>query len=57
MGDKSSSERHIRKLTKVGGKSYAITIPIEMIRGLGWRERQKVTVIQAGDQLIIRDWS
>ena len=34
-----------RTLNMVGGKSYAVTIPIEEIRNLGWEK---------GDQLIVR---
>lgn len=33
-----------------------VTIPIEYIRELKWRERQKVTVRKSGKKLIIEDW-
>jgi len=56
MGDKKSTEKNIRKITKVGGTSYAITIPIEMMRELGWRERQRVVVEKKGDRITIKDW-
>ena len=37
--------RHIRSLTKVsGGTSYAITIPLEYIKKLKWRSKQKLEV-------------
>jgi len=50
-------ERNIRKITKVaGGSSFSITLPIEMIRKLGWRERQKVVVSMRGEKLTIEDW-
>ena len=50
-------ERNIRKITKMaGGSSYGITLPIEMVRKLGWREKQKVVVKQRGKKLIIQDW-
>ena len=46
-----------RKLSKVAsGASYSITLPIEFIRELGWRERQKLTVTLSGKDLIIKDW-
>ncbi len=48
--------KNVRKITKVGGKSYAITIPIEMIRELKWKERQKVIVEKRDGKIIIRDW-
>ena len=56
MARKPLNERHVRKITKVGGKSYSVTLPIHIIRQLGWRERQKVTVIFDGKQIVIRDW-
>ena len=56
MARKPFNERHVRKITKVGGKSYAVTLPIEVIRQLGWRERQKVIVVFDGKQVIVRDW-
>lgn len=50
-------ERNIRKITKMGGgASYGVTIPIEMMRSLKWKERQKVVVKKAGKKLIITDW-
>jgi len=57
MGRKSLEDRNVRKVTKTGGgKSYAVTIPIEFIRELGWRERQKVVVEKKGKSLVIKDW-
>jgi len=56
MANKKSSERSTRKLTKVGGQSIAVTIPIELVRELGWREKQKVVVKKSGKKLIIEDW-
>jgi antitoxin component of MazEF toxin-antitoxin module len=54
---KKAGKRHIRKITKLaGGSSYGITIPIEYIRNLNWRERQKVTVKKTGKRIIIEDW-
>lgn len=50
-------EEGIRKLTKLaGGSSYGITLPIDHIRELGWKERQKLTVKKVGKKLIIEDW-
>jgi len=31
----------------------AVTLPIELIRELKWREKQKVTITKRGDTLII----
>ena len=48
--------KNIRKLTKVGGHSIAVTLPMEMIKELKWKERQKVVVKKSGKRLIIEDW-
>ena len=50
-------DRNIRKITRIGGYSLGITLPIEIIQELGWREKQKVTVKKVGRKIIIRDWS
>lgn len=56
MARRELEDRNIRKLQRVGGGSYAVTIPIELIRDLKWREKQKVVVERVGDHLEIRDW-
>ena len=44
MANKKSNETNLRKLTKIGRKSIGLTLPIEIVRELGWKERQKVVV-------------
>jgi antitoxin component of MazEF toxin-antitoxin module len=56
MARKKLEERNVRKLTKVGQQSIAVTLPIEIVRELGWRERQKVVVKKSGKNLLISDW-
>jgi len=56
MSNRKSSEKNIRKLSKMGKKSVGLTLPIEIIRELGWKEKQKVVVKKAGSKIIIRDW-
>jgi antitoxin component of MazEF toxin-antitoxin module len=41
---------------KLGNKSLGLTLPVEMIKQLGWREKQKVSVCKHRRQLIISDW-
>ena len=48
--------KNIRKITKLGGSSYAVTIPISIMRKLKWRERQKVVLTQRGKKVTIEDW-
>jgi hypothetical protein len=51
-----SGDKSIRKLTKVGGKSIGLTLPIELVRELGWREKQRVTVKRIKGGFEIRDY-
>jgi len=53
---KKYHEREIRKLTRTGKGSMCVTIPIEDLRELGWREKQKVVVKRVEKKLIITDW-
>ena len=57
MGRRRLEERNIRKLGK-GATSYFVTIPIEMIRDLGWKKFQKlvIEVDHRHHKLVIRDW-
>jgi len=55
MPRRRSDQEHIRKITK-SGDSYAITLPISVMRELGWREKQKVTAKRVGKKIIIEDW-
>lgn len=56
MARSKSTKQNIRKLTRLGGHSLGLTIPIEITRVLGWRERQKVVVKREGKKLIVKDW-
>jgi hypothetical protein len=56
MANKKAEEANIRKLTKVGMKSIAVTLPIELVRELGWREKQKVVVKKVRGGVVIKDW-
>ena len=57
MTRRKNEENNIRSLQKVsGGSSYAVTIPIEFIRKLKWKEKQKLEVKMYKDRIIIRDW-
>ena len=49
-------QQDIRKLQKTGNGSIFVTLPIELVRDLKWRDGQKVTVHRRGKELIIKDW-
>lgn len=42
MPRKKLEERNIRRLTRIAGVSLGLTLPIEIVRKFGWKERQKV---------------
>ena len=56
MANKKSGEENIRKLTRIGKKSIGLTLPIELVRELGWREKQKVVVKRIKGGMVIRDF-
>ncbi len=57
MARRKLENRNIRKLTKTGrGNSISVTLPIELVRELRWRNKQKVVVTKRGEKLIIEDW-
>ena len=45
-----------RKLTLAGKGTYYLTIPISMIKQLGWRKGEKKIIKQEGKRIIIEDW-
>ena len=48
--------KNTRKLMKLGKTSMAVTLPIEIMRELGWREKQKVTVKRVRGGVLVKDW-
>ena len=55
MARRKLEDKNIRKILK-NGDSYAVTIPIELMRELKWREKQKVVVKKRGKGVTIIDW-
>ena len=57
MGRSKIEDHNVRKLFKIGNGSYAVTIPIEIIRNFNWQERQKLTIkSNSKKQIVIEDW-
>lgn len=52
---KRIGKRKIRKLYK-HSRSYAVTIPVELIRALRWQKKQRVEFRWEGKRLIIEDY-
>ena len=47
--------KNVRRILRHGG-SYAITIPMEVMLELGWKEKQKVVVKKKDRSVVIVDW-
>jgi len=56
MGRKKQENYDVRKLNKNGGGSISITLPIDDVRALRWRDGQKVVVTRKGKTFVIQDW-
>jgi len=56
MARRKMENENVRKLSRIGDKSLGLTLPIEIIRKLKWREKQKVVVRRSGKKIIIEDW-
>jgi len=55
MARRKLEDKLIRKIIK-NGDSYSITIPIEIMREFGWREKQKVVIKKRGKSFNVSDW-
>ncbi|TSC73366.1 MAG: hypothetical protein G01um101470_129 [Parcubacteria group bacterium Gr01-1014_70] len=53
MPRRSFDERNIRTLLRFAKRSFAITLPIEVLRDLGWQERDQLRVRKAGKRIVI----
>ncbi len=57
MGRRKIEDRNIRNLQKTaGGSTYIVSLPIEVVRELGWKAKQKLVVKKYGDGILIKDW-
>lgn len=56
MGTKRAGKQHERVLSQNNSGSYQVTLPVELVRALGWQKGQKIVVKKQVDQLVIEDW-
>lgn len=59
MANRKLQNRNIRSLTKTSrGKSYSITLPIDVVRRWRWKNRQKLslTMDEKKKRIFIEDW-
>ena len=55
MARRKLEDKNIRKILR-NGDSYAVTIPIEIMKELKWREKQKMVVKKIRGGFSIKDW-
>jgi len=56
MAKRKTNKEQIRIIQQSKG-GYHVSIPIDIIRSLNWKERQKVVVKKYGkDKVLITDW-
>lgn len=53
---RKNEEENIRKITRLGKTSLAVTLPIDIVSELGWKEKQKVIVKKVRGGALIKDW-
>ena len=53
---RKNQEENIRKIARLGKTSLAVTLPIGMLRELGWKEKRKVVVKRIKGGFMIRDF-
>ena len=56
MARQKLEDRHIRKLRRNSGGTVLVSLPIEIVRELKWRDGQKVVVKKRGEGISIVDW-
>lgn len=58
-GRRKKEEENVRSLIRMSnGKSYALTLPIAVVREFGWEKRQKLdlTIDSKKKRITISDW-
>ena len=56
MGLQKFKNQNVRKISKLGKVSLAVTLPKNLATQLGWKEKQKVIVKRVRGGLLIKDW-
>ena len=55
MASRKLEKRNVRNIQHFK-ESYYVTLPVEIVRELKWKERQKVVVKMRGRGIAIADW-
>jgi bifunctional DNA-binding transcriptional regulator/antitoxin component of YhaV-PrlF toxin-antitoxin module len=53
----ADGKKYIHKLRRISGYSYSVIVPKDVIERYGWREKQKLLIVDKGrGRLEIKDW-
>lgn len=55
MARRKLEDKNTRKIFR-SGKSYCVTLPVEIMREFKWHEKQKVIIKKSGNKMTIEDW-
>lgn len=55
MGRRKAGQENVRNIQKSHG-TYTVSIPIAVMRELGWQEHQRVIVTKSGAKLVVTDY-
>lgn len=48
---------NVRKLTRTGGsRSLSVVLPADLVKSLGWKDKQRVVIKKQNGALVVRDW-
>lgn len=53
MARPENDQTSIRKLNMVGKKTYAVSLPVESVKQLGWQKGDVLIVRRQGSQIVI----
>ena len=53
MARPDNDQTGMRKLNMVGGKSFAVSLPVDVIKQLGWKKGMTLMVRRQGNKITI----
>jgi hypothetical protein len=55
MANRSINERNVRSLMRNKGGTYLLSLPIEFVKNVKWKEKQKLTITVKGKSIVVRN--
>ncbi len=54
MARPDNDQTGIRKISMIGGKTFAVSLPVEVVKQLDWKKGDEVVVRRQSDTIIIQ---